>query len=195
VIASDKLAYDPAWQASVVEQSLRHYRSVRWSGEAEAAWRVIPQARHAEIEWAVDEACTSEPMSVMCQYPVRASMDVLGPASTAHGAGLRERLLQTTPLDDGGLALHGDLEVSNLDLMRSVLLAATAMTKVDQFAVDLGGLDFVDLGGIRTLLAGTAPYRRHGGQVRIDAPQAHVDRLLRLLGVHREQGVLMEALG
>lgn len=195
VIPANHVAYDPAWQASTVERALRRYPVVRWSGDVRTAWGVMPQGRHAEIEWATDDVCHSRPVSVMCQYPVRASMGLLGPVSAAHRAGLRERLLRVTPLDGGGLALRGELELSNQDIMRSVLVAATAATTEDQFAVDLSGLDFVDVGGIRTLRIGTAPYRRRGGQVLLRAAQQHVDRILRMLGVDREQGFLTEALG
>jgi anti-anti-sigma factor len=103
-------------------------------------------------------------------------------------------MLQATPIE-GGVAVSGQLDVSNLAVLRSFLLAATTTTWRDPFVVDLGGLDFVDIGGVRTLLVGTAHYRRLGGHVRLRAPQPHVDRVIRLLGVDREQGFRTEAMG
>lgn len=195
VVPADQTAYDPAWQAAMVEETLREgYPSVRLSGDATTAWSVIPQRRHADIERATDQLCRSRPVSVMCQYPARESLGVLRLVSTTHGAGLRERLFRAAPLR-GGVALSGELDLSNQGILRSLLLGATSTTEHDPFVVDLSGLDFVDVGGVRTLMAGTDPYRSQGGHVRLQAPQPHVDRLLRLLGVDRTQGILTEDLG
>ena len=194
IVPADQAAYDPAWQASVVERALRQgYPSVRWSGDATTAWRVMPQLRHADVERATDQVCKSGAVSVMCQYPAREAAGVLRRVSAAHGAGLRERLLQTTPID-GGLAVSGELEVSNEAILRPVLIAATTTPERDPFVVDLSGLDFVDVSGVRSLMAGTDRYRRLGGHVRLQSPQPHVDRLIRLLGTDRERGILTEDL-
>jgi anti-anti-sigma factor len=153
----------------------------------------MPQDRLADIERATDKLCKSQPLSVMCQYPGRASMEVFQRVSAEHGAGLRERLLQATPIE-GGVAVAGELDISNKNILCSVLLAATTACESETFVLDLSGLGFLDLGGVRTLMAGTDPYRRLGGHVRLQAPQPHVDRLIRILGVDREQGFLTEAL-
>ena len=51
VVPADRTAYDPLWQASVVEDALRQgYPSVRWSAEATTAWSVMPRNRHADFE-------------------------------------------------------------------------------------------------------------------------------------------------
>jgi anti-anti-sigma factor len=105
---------------------------------------------------------------------------------------MREQLLQTAPLEGIGLALSGELDISNRDILRPVLLAATTTTTCRPFVVELGGLDFLDIGGIRTLVRGTEPFRAHGGQVRLQGAQPFVERLLRLYGVDRERGFLLE---
>jgi anti-anti-sigma factor len=153
----------------------------------------MPQVRHAEIEEALDQVCKSGTVSVMCQYPARESMRVLRVVSAAHGGGLRERMLQAIPIE-GGLALDGELDISNQGVLCSVLLAATTTPEKDPFVLDLSGLGFLDLGGVRTLIAGTDRYRRLGGHVRLRAPQPHVDRVIRILGVDRERGFLTEDL-
>lgn len=194
IVPADQAAYDPAWQASVVARALRQgYPSVRWSGDATTAWRVMPQIRHADVERATDQVCKSGAVSVMCQYPAREAAGVLRRVSAAHGAGLRERLLQITPID-GGLAVSGELEVSNEAILRPVLIAATTTPERDPFVVDMSGLDFVDVSGVRSLMAGTDRYRRLGGHVRLQSPQPHVNRLIRLLGTDRERGILTEDL-
>jgi anti-anti-sigma factor len=191
VIQADRTAYDPRWQASVVEDALRQgYPSVRWSAEAATAWSVMPRRRHAEIERMTDRLCETLPVSVMCQYSAGRSMQVLGPVSMMHGAGLKERLCQAAPFD-GGLAVSGEVDASNHDILRALLQAATAATDRDSFAVDLSALDFLDVRGARALMAGTATYRRHGGQVRLQAPQPVVDRLIRLLAFDRSRGILL----
>lgn len=194
IVPADHAAYDPAWQASVVERALRQgYPSVRWSGDATTAWRVMPKPRHADVERETDQVCRSQPVSVMCTYPAREATGVLRGVSAAHGAGLRERLLEVAPID-GGLALSGELEVSNEEILRTVLLAATTTPERDPFVVDLSGLDFMDVSGARSLIAGTDRYRRLGGHVWLQTPRPHVDRLIRMLDIDRERGFLTEKL-
>jgi anti-anti-sigma factor len=191
IVPTDWAAYDLAWQADAVERALRGYPSVRVSAHTATAWDVVPRQREAETEQATDEVCRSSPVSVLCQYPARESLDLLALVSVAHGAGMREKLLQTAPLPGGGLALYGELDISNRDILRSVLLAATSTTTCRRFMLDLSALDFVDIGGIRTLVGGTEPYRRRGGQVLLQGAQPQVDRLLRLYGVDRERGLFI----
>lgn len=191
VVKADETAYDPDWQASVVEEALDHgYPSVRWSGEATTAWTLMPRDRHADIERATDQLCRSRPLSVMCQYWAHES-EVLLDACLVHGAGLREPLFSASPFE-GGLAVAGEIDVSNRDVVRSLLQAATSATDRDPFVLDLSALDFLDVAGVRSLLAGTGPYRERGGHVRLQAQQSHVDRLIHLLGIHRTPGVLAE---
>lgn len=157
VVPADRTAYDPLWQASVVEDALRQgYPSVRWSAEATTAWSVMPRNRHADFERTTDRLCQSLPVSVMCQYPARESIEVLGPVSSVHASGLRERLFQAAPFE-GGLAVSGEVDASNHDILRALLQAATAATDRDSFVVDLSGLDFLDVRGARALMAGTGP--------------------------------------
>lgn len=192
VVPADRRAYDPHWQASVVEDALRQgFPSVRWSAEATTAWSVLPRNRHADFERTTDRMCQSLPVSVMCQYPARESIELLGPVSTVHASGLRERLFQAAPFD-GGLAVSGEVDASNHDILRALLQAATAATDRDSFVVDLSGLYFLDVRGARALMAGTGAYRRHSGQVRLREPQPVVDRVIRLLAFDRSRGVLME---
>src|SRR6476619_323553 len=104
---------------------------------------------------------------------------------------MRELLFQAAPFD-GGLAVSGEVDASNHDILRALLQAATAATDRDSFVVDLSGLYFLDVRGARALMAGTGAYRRHSGQVRLREPQPVVDRVIRLLAFDRSRGVLME---
>jgi anti-anti-sigma factor len=127
----------------------------------------------------------------MCQYSTRESIELLGPVSSVHASGLRERLFQAVPFEEG-LAVSGEVDASNHDILRALLHAATAATHRDSFVVELSGLDFLDVRGARAVMAGTGAYRRHGGQVRLRAPQPVVNHLIRLLAFDRSRGVLTE---
>lgn len=191
VVVAEQAAFDPAWQASVIDEALEQgYPSVRWSGEARTAWAVMSPARHADLERTTDGLCRSHPVSVMCQYSARESMEVLRPVCTVHGAGLRERLFEASPFP-GGLAVAGEVDVSNQDILGSLLSAATSTTERDPFVVDLSALSFLDVAGARALMTGAAPCQSRGGHVLLLAPQPQVDRLIRMLGIDRMQGVLM----
>lgn len=192
VVHADETAYDPGWQASVIERALDDgYPSVRWSAEATTAWALMPRERHADVERATDDLCRSQPLSVMCQYAVQESMDYLEHACGMHGAGLRERLFRAAPFS-GGLAIAGEIDRSNNDIACSLLSAATSMTERDDFVVDLRDLDFLDVQGARSLVRGTAGYRDRGGRVRLQVTGPPVDSVIRLLGVDRTPGILVE---
>lgn len=191
VLLADETAYDPAWQASVVEDALDHgYPSVRWSAEATTAWDVMPRDRHVEIERATDDLCRSQPLSVMCQYAVDESIDDLSHLCCVHGAGLRERRFHASRFP-GGLAVAGEIDRSNHDILRSLLSATTAGSEQDHVVVDLRHLDFLDVEGARSLIKGTAHYRERGGRVRLETAGSLVGTVLRLLGVDRAPGMLL----
>lgn len=191
VLLADETAYDPAWQASVVEDALEHgYPSVRWSAEATTAWEVMPREQHVDIERATDDLCRSQPLSVMCQYAVDESIDDLGHVCRVHGAGLRERLFHASRFP-GGLAVAGEIDRSNHDILRSLLSATTSGTEQDHVVVDLRHLDFLDVEGARSLIKGTAHYRERGGRVRVEIAGSLVGTVVRLLGVDRAPGMLL----
>jgi anti-anti-sigma factor len=194
IIEGARTAYDPAWQASAVKRSLdQGYPSVRWSAEAATAWTVMSRSLHADIERAIDRLCRSHPVSVMCQYSLCESVGALRLVGMTHGAGLRERGFQAVPFD-GGLAFTGELDVSNEGILRSLLMAGTAATERDPFVVDLQELNFLDVGGTRTLLSGSSAYRSRGSHVVLRGPQPHVGRLMSLLGVDRTPGIRVEVM-
>ncbi|MGH3330405.1 MAG: MEDS domain-containing protein, partial [Nocardioidaceae bacterium] len=165
VFSADAKAYDPAWQASVVAAALAEgYPSVRWSGEADTAWGVMSPAAHADVEWATDELCHVEPVSILCQYSTRLSLETLQTVCAMHGDGVRESLLHTSPVP-GGIALAGEVDASNEKVLRSALLAATSAAEQGSLVLEMGSLHFLDVRGARSLLTGTSAYRCGGGTV------------------------------
>ena len=191
VIPADPSTYDPAFIETVVDEALSEgYPSVRWTGDATTAWDVIPRSRHELVERATDELCTSRPLSVLCQYSAVECGDAIGFLSQSHGGGLREQLFQAAPVE-GGLAVAGELDASNQQILISLLTAATAAAGSDPFVLDLRCLDFLDLPGARGLMFGTLDHRSGGGQVRLESPQPHVAQLIHLLGIDQAEGILV----
>lgn len=195
VLPANDETYSPIWQAGVVDEALADgFGTVRWSGEATTAWRVMRPSVHARIEWAADELCRSRPVSSLCQYSAGLTQPTLQTVCAMHAGGLRQSLLQTYPIPEG-IAVAGEVDRSNERLLRSALTAAAATrSSGEPLVVDLAGLGFLDVAGARALLTGTTNHRIDGGCVRLRAAQRPVDRVLRLLGVDRETGFRMEAL-
>lgn len=194
VIPADDAAYSPSWQTSMVEKALAEgYPTVRWSAEVETAWGVMSPSAHADIEWATDELCHTRPVSILCQYPAGLTQATMQTVCAMHGDGVRESLLHTSPTP-GGIALAGEVDVSNETVLRSSLMAAGATTAVGRgtFVVDLSRLAFLDAAGARAFLTATAAHRTSGGEVLLRAAQPVVERVLRLLEIDRAVGLRLE---
>ncbi|MDP4511660.1 STAS domain-containing protein [Nonomuraea turcica] len=100
-----------------------------------------------------------------------------------------DRLLRITPLvDRAGLRIEGELD-------RATLLALTgalaSMAGGGSFCVDLSGLVFCDVGGLRALVTAAAGLR--GGHVlTLRSPSPQVRRLLELTGWHQTAGLHLQ---
>jgi anti-anti-sigma factor len=194
IVPADASAYSPTWQASMVEAALADgYPTVRWSGEAVTAWRVISPAVHADIEWATDELCHTRPVSILCQYSSGLARTPTQAVFAMHEDGVRSSQLQTSPIP-GGMAVAGEVDTCNERILRTALMAACAGITEGQgsFVVELSQVDFLDVAGVRAFMTGTAVHRGSGGTVCLRAAQRRVDRLLRLLGVDRAEGFVVE---
>lgn len=195
VLPADGEAYTQASMSSFVDEALAAgYPTVRWSAEAETAWSVMSRTAHADLEWSTDELCHTRPVSILCQYPAALSQATLQAVCAMHRAGVRESLLHTSPVP-GGIALAGEVDVSNEAILRSSLMAAGSRSEVGRgfFVVDLSRLGFLDVAGAKALLTGTTAHRTNGGRVLLRAAQPPVDRVLRLLGMDRAPGCIVEA--
>ena len=193
VFPAERETYSATFMERAIDDALAAgYPTVRWSGEADTAWGVISRAAHADVEWATDELSHQRPVSILCQYSARMTQATLQTVCAMHGDGVRESLLHTSPLP-GGIAIAGEVDVSNEAILRSSLLAArSAGVGRGLFVVDLGRLDFLDVAGAKALLTATSAHRSNGGKVLLRAAQPQVDRILRLLGVHRAPGSVLE---
>jgi anti-anti-sigma factor len=78
--------------------------------------------------------------------------------------------------------LRGELDVSNLDELRSVF-DALLRAGPRPIVVDLSGLIFADCGGMSVLVAMRSRLAGHGHDLRVTSPQPIVRRLLTLTGM------------
>jgi anti-anti-sigma factor len=194
VIPADDVTCSTTWQMGTIDAALAvGYPSVQWSAEAETAWGIMSPTKHADIEWATDELCQSRPVSILCQYPSSLSPATMQTVCAMHRSRVRESLLHTFSVP-GGIALAGEVDVSNQSILHSSLTAACGATEVGHrfVVVDLSRLTFLDVAGTQALLTGTAAHRTNGGSVLLSAAQPPVDRILRLLGVDREPGCIVQ---
>lgn len=184
-----------AWQAALVEDGLdAGYPAVRLGGDAGTSWSVMSPLDHADAEWAADELCRTRPASILCQYSASVTPSMLERACAMHGAGVRESKLLTVPIQDG-VAIAGEVDLSNVQILRSALAAACESTNdvvCAEFVVDLARLTFLDVAGARALVTGTRLYRSRGGVVLLRGAQPIVDRLLRQLGMDQVDGIFLE---
>ena len=163
VLGADRDVFSPQGLADVVERALQQgYPCVRISGEAATAQALVSAQSQEELERATDLLCHTQPVSVMCQYPEELVGEALAVVSGMHRDGIRQSLLRTARRP-GGVVVAGEVDISNHDVLRSALQAASA--DGDFFVVDLSALTFLDVSGARALLAGTTvpPTRRRPG--------------------------------
>lgn len=192
VVVADQLAYDPDWQNGVVESALEDgYPSVRWSGEAETAWSLMPRPAHEALEQATDGLCQERPVSVMCQYSTAETDGRLTAWCHLHGAGLRERSVALA-CTRSGVAIAGEIDITNHAIVRSALTAATSRATRPACTLDLSGLRFLDVRGADAIVTGTDGYRRAGGRVLIAGAQGPVARVLHVLDIGVGGGISME---
>jgi anti-anti-sigma factor len=180
------------WHTHVVQEGLAAgYPAVRLGGEAGTFW-TMSAPDHADAERAADQLCGVLPASILCQYATSLPALMLERACSTHADGVREAKLQIV-LIWAGVAVSGEVDGSNVHILRSALAAACIRAvRRETFVVDLAGLDFLDVAGARTLVTGTALLRGRGVAVRVRAATPQVDRLLRQLGVAGIDGLVLE---
>jgi len=169
-----------------------HLLLVHSSERQRGRLQLLPADAHADVERAKDEFCRTRPVSFLCQYSATLEPAALQTACRMHGSGVRERLFRTSPVP-GGIALEGEVDVSNEAVLRSCLMAAAAQAGGAGFVVDLSRLRFLDVAGVRTLLTATSAHRTNGGSVLLRAAQPPVDRMLTLLDIDQVPGCIVES--
>ncbi|MFC4114471.1 STAS domain-containing protein [Nonomuraea zeae] len=101
-----------------------------------------------------------------------------------------DQLLRITPLVElAGLRIDGELDRATLPTLPPAL---ASMSGRGSFSLDLSGLVFCDVGGLRTLV-GAAAGLRGGHVLTMRSPSPQVRRLLTLTGWHKTAGLRLQA--
>jgi anti-anti-sigma factor len=193
-IVDPDVGLGPAWQAQLVDDGLAAgYSSVRLGGAADTSCTVMSPSDHADAERAADELCLARPAAILCQYATSLPASMLQRACSMHTAGIRGTTLQIFPIHDG-VALAGEIDLSDLHTLRSALGAFCARTTEahPKFVIDLAELNFLDVAGARVLVSDTSPIRDQGVVVQVRGAGPMIHRLLRQLGVDRIDGFVLE---
>ncbi len=177
--------HSPGEQIHRVEQALGEgYIAVRVATELSTASSRLAAATIAAYERDMDKLCRTHPVSALCQYDrATSSRPQLGDAAAMHCRGIRESLLQTVPTA-GGIALTGELDASNAELLEAALrpLIGSAAGRLE---LDLARLGFIDATGCQVLRDAAEQLRTRGGRLLLVAPQPWVGRVLALLDLDR----------
>jgi hypothetical protein len=185
--------------ARLVERALAEgYRGLGvliWADGSIAA--VSPQG-HADIESSLAALCRAQPVSVLCVYDRGgAGTRQLDLAVTHHPDELRDQQA-VVHHDRHRLALGGEFDLDNLDMLSTALQTFTAIgapgdarPAVPTLQVDLRQLEFLSVAAARTLDIATAGYRHHGGRIELHHPSPHLITVLHLLNLHRLPGLTL----
>jgi anti-anti-sigma factor len=90
-------------------------------------------------------------------------------------------LLRITDNGQAGVRLDGEVDISNLHELQEVL--ERALAKGSDVWLDLSGLTFIDVGGMRALYRATLQLREDGKVLTLVSPPATLRRMLAIVGV------------
>lgn len=173
---------------SVVRRALSEgFRAVRVSGEASAARTIHSAEDHARQEWIMEELCRTLPVSALCQYPLPLIEGaLLDEVVSEHSTGVREGAFSTYR-DGSGLALGGEIDLTNGDVFAATVRAAFR-TEEAVVWLDFSRVRFIDVAACRTLARASKGFRNAGGQLRVVRPGRSMRWILRLLEIDRLPG-------
>jgi anti-anti-sigma factor len=118
----------------------------------------------------------------MCQYEeVTTTGPWLDDAVAHHLVGVRQTTFATSQ-DLDGLALHGEIDATNIDVFTAVLTAATRRASRVLW-LDLADVTSLDAGSCWRFDDATRAFRAARGHVLLVAPQPPVERTLRVMEV------------
>jgi anti-anti-sigma factor len=171
----DGKAIDPEEQvaryASLVGQARNDgYRGLRAVVDAtELVTDPAARRRFAEYEVLVERTIASTAMSAMCSYHAGVlGSDALGelacihPRRNAAAAGVGFCLYWA----EGGFALDGEVDITNVSAFRSSL-QQTGHAPGDVVDLDVRGLHFIDVGGLRAIAQFARTLGRDGRRLRL----------------------------
>jgi anti-anti-sigma factor len=182
--------YPPGAQARLADEAVdAGFTGYRMAAEAATALSVMPPEGYAEFEHALEDLTHTRRVAAMCQYDrVRTRGQRLDRALAVHPEAVREVQL-TVRCAPGWLTLEGEADRDNADVLAAVVRLAGRTAPDATVRVDLRGLSFLDVGGLRALAAASRPFRDAGNALLLLDPPPGVARVLSLLGVEALAGV------
>jgi anti-anti-sigma regulatory factor len=181
--------YPPGGQRVVVERALAEgFTAARMAAEARAALTVLSPGAVQGVEQQIAELVRTRPVHAMCQYPQATTTGAwLDGAVAAHLAGVRQSTFAT---DEGldGLALRGEIDLTNGEVFAAVLTAACrSVSRV--LWLDLAEVVYLDARSSWRLEDATRGFRAGGGHVLLVAARPPVEHVLRLMEVDELPGM------
>lgn len=145
--------------------------------------------RDAESERVLAKLCSTRPVSALCGIERGAARGVrLVDLVAAHPDGVRSSMLVGRRTSTG-LAMAGEVDISNLDLLAAVVGQAAATTAEPLVVLDLSDLRFMDVAGCRALVHATRDLRAEGRALVVANPLPPVAHVLALLKVGTLEGI------
>jgi anti-anti-sigma factor len=86
------------------------------------------------------------------------------------------------------VSVVGEIDLATGSQLADVLCAAQA--RAQRVVLDMGGATFIDVGGVRVLLAADLRARAQAGTFAIARPTSSVERVLHLVGADRALAIL-----
>jgi anti-anti-sigma factor len=188
-----------AYAAEVLAAVDAGYRGLRVA--AEVPWlRPVPAGwQHwSEYELRADVLASRLPFSALCAYNARLwPAEELAVLAAVHGisaadappeAGTGFRLYAQR---DGSVGLAGELDITHAGRVRELLVAAAGDSATP--VLDVAGLEFVDVAGLRAVLAACQTMARTHGRTTIRGASRAFRRVWDLLDLDRlERAIVME---
>ena len=174
--------YPPGGQAEIVDQALAEgFRRVRIAARERAAAMYLSRRALAQRERALELLCQTRPISALCQYEqASAAGDRLAELVGSH-RNIRQFQL-SSHCANGGMALAGEVDISNDKLLEHALAAAASRVS-GTLRLDISQVGFLGAAGCRALDVGTRQFRDGGGHVFLLAPVPSVEQILRIAGM------------
>lgn len=144
------------------------HRRVRLAFRIEFQERLLSDREGDEFEASLDESVGSRPFSVLCQCGLEGDRPFDAPIRRHHGR-MYSRHLSADPGPDLTV-LRGEVDLSNAASCTAAVSAAAGSCTGGRFRIDLSGLEFLGVAGCRSILDGTAEFRRNGGSVSLLSP-------------------------
>lgn len=110
-------------------------------------------------------------------------------STDAHSGEHVPGILRLTVLTDpSGIAVEGDVDVRTFETFNRAVVAAVEASPGDVH-IDLTRLGFIDLDGLRVLVAASSTLSQRGSTLRLHGMPAHLRDVLRIVGWAETLGV------